>query len=189
VDARGLVAVVATLSKGYDLDYIWKQVDRGPAKDAASYYIQASEGGGEPPGRWWEPGAKALGFESGQRVEREPYDLLFGKRQAPDGTRLGRPPGGGRTAAGLYAQLLAAEPHATAERRRELRTEAARKACQGPLFFDLTLSSRSPGMRPVLPGPERLLRQFPLTFVSQTCWTGLDSGAPIGRVRDPEVQE
>jgi hypothetical protein len=24
------------MSKGYDLDYIWKQVDRGPAKDAAS---------------------------------------------------------------------------------------------------------------------------------------------------------
>ena len=56
------MAVVATLSKGYDLDYIWKQVDRGPAKDAASYYIQASESGGEPPGRWWGPGAKALGF-------------------------------------------------------------------------------------------------------------------------------
>jgi hypothetical protein len=31
------VAVVATLSKGYDLDYIWKQVDRGPAKDAAGH--------------------------------------------------------------------------------------------------------------------------------------------------------
>ena len=41
-EAPGLVAVVATLSKGYDLDYIWKQVDCGPAKDAASYYIQAS---------------------------------------------------------------------------------------------------------------------------------------------------
>jgi hypothetical protein len=63
------VAVVATLSKGYDLEYIWKQVDRGPAKDAASYYIQASESGGEPPGRWWGPGAKALGFEPGQRIE------------------------------------------------------------------------------------------------------------------------
>ena len=49
------VAVVATLSKGYDLDYIWQQVDRGVAKDAASYYIQASENGGEPPGRWWGP--------------------------------------------------------------------------------------------------------------------------------------
>ena len=75
------MAVVATLSKGYDLDYIWKQVDRGAVKDAASYYIQASESGGEPPGRWWGPGAKALGFEPGQRVDREPYDLLFGQRK------------------------------------------------------------------------------------------------------------
>jgi hypothetical protein len=39
-----LVAVVATLSKGYDLDYIWKQVDRGPVKDAASYYFQRERG-------------------------------------------------------------------------------------------------------------------------------------------------
>ena len=134
------MAVVATLSKGYDLDYIWKQVDRGPVKDAASYYIQASESGGEPPGRWWGPGAKALGFDHGQRVEREPYDLLFGERKAPDGTQLGRPPGNGRKAADLYAKLLAAEPHATAERRRELRIEATRQARQSPLFFDLTVS-------------------------------------------------
>ena len=69
------MAAVATLSKGYDLDYVWKQVDRGLAKDAASYYIQASETGGEPPGRWWGPGARALGFEPGQTVERRPYDL------------------------------------------------------------------------------------------------------------------
>jgi conjugative relaxase-like TrwC/TraI family protein len=134
------VAVVATLSKGYDLDYIWKQVDRGPAKDAASYYIQASESGGEPPGRWWGPGAKALGFQPGQTVERKPYDLLFGKRQAPDGTPLGKPPDGGRKAADLYARLLAAEPHATAGRKHELRIEATRQTRQSPLFFDLTIS-------------------------------------------------
>ena len=134
------MAVVATLSKGYDLDYIWKQVDRGPAKDAASYYIQASESGGEPPGRWWGPGAKALGFEPGQRVERKPYDLLFGKRKAPDGTPLGKPPDGGRKAADLYARLLAAEPHATAGRKHELRIEATRQTRQSPLFFDLTIS-------------------------------------------------
>jgi TrwC relaxase len=134
------MAVVATLSKGYDLDYVWKQVDRGPAKDAAGYYIQASESGGEPPGRWWGPGAKALGFEHGQLVERGPYDLLFGQRKAPDGTPLGRPPGGGRKAADLYARLLAGEPHATSERRRELRIEAARQARLSPLFFDLTIS-------------------------------------------------
>ena len=134
------MAVVATLSKGYDLDYIWKQVDRGPVKDAAGYYIQASESGGEPPGRWWGPGAKALGLEPGQTVERGPYDLLFGERKAPDGTPLGRPPGSGRKAADLYAKLLAAEPHATAERKRELRIEATRQARQSPLFFDLTVS-------------------------------------------------
>jgi hypothetical protein len=89
VEAR--LAVVATLTKGYDLDYIWRQVDRGPAKGAADYYIQASETGGEPPGRWWGPAAKALGLEHGQVVEREPYDLLFGEHKAPDGTQLGRP--------------------------------------------------------------------------------------------------
>ena len=92
------MAVVATLSKGYDLDYIWKQVDRGPTKDAASYYIQASEIGGEPPGRWWGPGAKALGFEPGQTIERKPYDLLFGERKTPGGTALGRQLGSGRKA-------------------------------------------------------------------------------------------
>src|SRR5689334_17024751 len=134
------MAVVATLSKGYDLGYIWKQVDRGPVKDAASYYIQASETGGEPPGRWWGPGAQALGLEPGRTVERKPYDLLFGERKSPDGTQLGRPPGNGRKAADLYAQLLVAEPHATAERKRELRTEAVRQARQSPLFFDLTIS-------------------------------------------------
>ena len=92
------LAVVATLTKGYDLEYIWKQVDRGLAKDAAGCYIQASESGGEPPGRWWGPGARALGFDLGRAVERQPYDLLFGERKAHDGTQLGRPPANGRKA-------------------------------------------------------------------------------------------
>jgi hypothetical protein len=42
--------------------------------------------------------------------------------------------------AAAATQLLAAEPHATAERKRELRTEAVKKARQSPLFFDLTIS-------------------------------------------------
>jgi hypothetical protein len=85
-------------------------------------------------------GRAALGLEPGQVVERGPYDLLFGERKAPDGTPLGRPPGSGRQAADIYARLLAAEPHATAERKRELRLEATRQARQSPLYFDLTLS-------------------------------------------------
>ena len=108
--------------------------------DPAAYYIDASETGGEPPGRWWGPGAEALGFAPGQMVEREPYDLLFGERKAPDGTPLGRPPAGNKKAAEIYARLLAAEPQATPGRRRELRASASREARQSPLFFDLTLS-------------------------------------------------
>src|SRR5580765_3877229 len=77
------------------------------------------------------------------------YDLLTLPHQLPaamDTVRAlpGRPPSGGRKAAGLCAQLLAAEPHATSERKRELRTEATRKARQSPLFFDLTLSLSNP---------------------------------------------
>ena len=134
------MAVVATLSKGYDLDYIWKQVDRGPAKDAASYYIQASESGGEPPGRWWGPGAKALGFEPGQTVERKPYDLLFGGARPPTAPRWASHP----TAAakpptctpGCWPPSRTPPPNAE----RELRIEATRQTRQSPLFFDLTLS-------------------------------------------------
>jgi hypothetical protein len=82
---RAFVAVVAALSKGYDLD--WKQVDRDPAKDAASYYIQASESGGEPPGRWWGPAAKVAAIDY----------LLDGRyRMAADGTcQVWRGEGGG----------------------------------------------------------------------------------------------
>ncbi len=111
-----------------------------PGRRQSGYYIQASEGGGEPPGRWWGPGARALGFTDGQVVEREPYDLLFGERKGPDGTQLGRRAVGWSGCCGSVSRLLAAEPYATAERRRELRLEAASRVRRSPLYFDLTLS-------------------------------------------------
>jgi hypothetical protein len=79
--AEARLAVIATLSKGYDLDYIWRRVSRDLAKDAAGYYLRAGQTGGESPGRWWGPGAQAPGLEPGEAVEREPYDLLFGQRK------------------------------------------------------------------------------------------------------------
>jgi conjugative relaxase-like TrwC/TraI family protein len=168
------LAVVATLSKGYDLDYIWKQVDRSQAVNAAGYYIQASENRGEPPGRWWGPGARALGLESGQVVEREPYDLLFGERKAPDGTALGRAPDSGRKAADIYARLLVAEPHATAERKRELRLEATRQARQSPLFFDLTLSlSKSISIFHASLGENARLAREAGDAAGEAYWSGL----------------
>ena len=42
------MAVVVTLSKGHDLDYVWRQVAAGASKEPRSYYIEAVEGG-EPP--------------------------------------------------------------------------------------------------------------------------------------------
>ena len=66
------------------------------------------------------PGARALGFEPGQTVERKPYDLLFGERKAPDGTQLGGPPDSGRKAADLYA--AAAGRRAARHRRTQART-------------------------------------------------------------------
>ena len=66
--------------------------------------------GGEPPGRWWGPGARALGFGHGQTVEREPYDLLFGQRKAPDGTPPSRPPDGGRKIADVFLTVALRAP-------------------------------------------------------------------------------
>ena len=168
------MAVVATLSRGYDLDYIWKQVDRGLVNDAAGYYLQASESEGEPPGRWWGPGTRALGLEPGDLVDRGPYDLLFGERKAPDGSPLGRPPDSGRKAADIYTKLLAAEPHATAERKRELRLEATRQARQSPLFFDLTLSfSKSISIFHASLGENARLARQAADHEGDAYWSGL----------------
>src|SRR5437763_2349402 len=73
---------MATVAKGYDLDYAWRAV--GEAYRGAGYYLAAAEAG-EPPGTWRGPGAEGLGFAVGQQVEREPYNLLFGERKGPDG--------------------------------------------------------------------------------------------------------
>src|SRR5690242_10426525 len=102
--------------------------------------MQAAHGG-EPPGRWSGAAARALGFSDGQVVEREPYDLLFGERKGPDGKPLGRRmPINDRQVADIYDQLLAAEPHATAERKHELHIAAAQQARHAPLYFDVTVS-------------------------------------------------
>src|SRR4051812_43866204 len=68
-----VLAVVVTVAKGYDLGYIWKTQDHTAGRAAGGYYLNAAQGG-EPPGRWWGPGAQALGLSPGQVVERQPYD-------------------------------------------------------------------------------------------------------------------
>ena len=43
------MAVIATLSKGYDLDYIWKQVDRSPARRPPGTTSKPASPADEPP--------------------------------------------------------------------------------------------------------------------------------------------
>jgi hypothetical protein len=71
------MAVVATLTKGYDLDYPWRNVDRSAQKSAVEYYLQAAEKGWEPPGRWWGPGANALGCSPGVSTRGGAAILMF----------------------------------------------------------------------------------------------------------------
>lgn len=104
------MAVMATVAKGYDLEYAWRAV--GEAYRGAGYYLAATEAG-EPPGTWWGPGAERLGFAAGQQLDREPYNLLFGQRKGPDAQKLGRAPANAGKAVATCAARNGG-PHMTA---------------------------------------------------------------------------
>ena len=133
------MAVVVTIAKGYDLGYIWKTQDHSAGRTTGGYYINAAQAG-EPPGRWWGPGAQALGFTLGQSVDRQPYDAVYQQTDPHTGARLGRPRGRYPTFADHSTRLKAAEPHATAERLIELEREAAQATRQPAAYYDVTVS-------------------------------------------------
>ena len=133
------MAVVVTIAKGYDLGYIWKTQDHAAEPAIGGYYLNAAQAG-EPPGRWWGPGAQALGLTPGQTVERQPYDAVYRQTDPRTGAKLGRPRGRYPTFADHLARLTAAEPHATAERLIELEREAAQATRQPAAYYDVTIS-------------------------------------------------
>src|SRR4051812_12664074 len=90
-----------TISPGYDPRYLTRQVGKG----AENYYLSAVAIHGEPPGRWWGPGAEELGLEPGSEIDAkvmeklystfiDPRDPDFLDKRVPDDekTRLGRRP-------------------------------------------------------------------------------------------------
>jgi len=134
------LAVVVTVAKGYDLGYIWKtQAQSGAERIIGGYYINAAQAG-EPPGRWWGPGAQALGLTPGQIVQRKPYDAVYRQIDPRTEVKLGRTRGRYPTFADHLARLKAAEPHATAERLIELEREAAQATRQPTVYIDVTVS-------------------------------------------------
>ena len=132
--------MVVTVAKGYDLGYIWKTQGQATAEHSAGgYYINAAQAG-EPPGRWWGPGAQVLGFAAGQVVERAPYDAVYRQVDPQTGTKLGRRLGRYPEFADHLARLKAAEPHATTERLIELERDAAQATRQPAAYTDVTVS-------------------------------------------------
>src|SRR6266699_1414836 len=104
---------MVTPRSGFDLEYY---IDRVGEKTAGGYYLNAAQQG-EPPGRWFGKGAEALGFADGQQVEREPYLAVYQQTDPRSGDKLGRAPNGYPRFRQIFARKLAAEPHATWERR------------------------------------------------------------------------
>jgi hypothetical protein len=133
------LAVVVTVAKGYDRGYIWKTQGEAAGRATGGYYINAAQAG-EPPGRWWGPGAQALGLTPGQIVQRKPYEAVYQQLDPRTGARLGRASGRYTTFAEHLARLRAADPHATTERLIELEREAAQATRQPAVYIDVTVS-------------------------------------------------
>ena len=136
------MTAVVTAASGYDLGYVWhnqaggKTTEGEQAGDRASYYMQK----GEPAGRWFGKGAEALGFEEGQEVEREPYDKAYQQVNPQTGEQLGRKASGKDKYDQLLSAMKAAEPHATAERIREMQRIAHEQSHRSAPYTDVTVS-------------------------------------------------
>ena len=143
------MAGIITISPGHDASYPWRQIGTTAqpgqaAKPRTDYYLSPAEKGGEPPGQWRGAGLADLGFRNGQVIDRAVFERLYGHfldpRDPAGETRLGRKPQQFRSAAEIYAVLLALEPDATAERRAELLAEARAQVRTPVQYFDATFS-------------------------------------------------
>ena len=130
------------VAPGHDVGYPWQgqaQGGRGGERTTGGYYMNAAQRG-EAPGRWFGRGAEALGFTAGQQVDREPYDAVYRQQHPRTGEQLGRRPGNYASKTMILGRLLAAEPHATAERVRELEREAERAERSAHPYTDVTVA-------------------------------------------------
>ena len=74
------------------------------------------------------------------RSGRDPYLAAYKQTDPVTGEQLGRAPHGYKRFSQIFATKLAAEPHATFERRLELEREAGQEARRSPAYTDLTVA-------------------------------------------------
>ncbi|GAA1451203.1 MobF family relaxase [Nocardiopsis tropica] len=135
-----------SMTPGYDPGYLTRA-----SAEPKNYYLAAISQHGEPPGRWWGPGAAALGFAPGAVIDPRVMEQLYSTFNDPTSAdffkddcadRLGRRPPRFRDAESWYEKSLNDEPEATAERREELWAEAVQRAERQSTvyFYDATFS-------------------------------------------------
>jgi hypothetical protein len=132
------MTAIVTATGGCDPAYPWRSAGRQTSREGPGYYLQA----GEPPGRWAGRGAAALGL-TGQisEAERGDYDAVYAQTDPRTGDRLGRRPADySASYQATLDRLLAAEPHATAERRAELEWAAHKQTREARPYTDVTVS-------------------------------------------------
>jgi conjugative relaxase-like TrwC/TraI family protein len=139
------VVLVLSIAVGYSPQYLLKEVATG----RENYYTGAVTEG-EPPGRWWGSGAAQLGL-SGLVDARDMtglYEHFVDPRAEgfSDPARwaelntLGHTGRAYKSEDQLYAEAIEREPHASPERRAELRVEAGKNARRNVAFLDVTFS-------------------------------------------------
>jgi len=137
---------VLSVHSGHAVSYLTDQVAAG----RESYYTGAVDAG-EPPGRWSGAGADALGLAGDVDADQMKmiYHHLIDPRDPHSGSpatwglaeTLGAPHKQFRSAQDIYEASLAAQPHATPERRAELRAQAERSARTAVAFIDCTYNA------------------------------------------------
>ena len=133
-----------TARSGVDLGYPFKTMGGAAkegkgntSKDVGGYYLNPA-GQGEPPGRWAGKGLEKFNLEPGTEVAEKTFRSIYSGKHPETGEQLGRKPSNHARFDDHLARLLAAEPHATAERVEELRREAAQATRASSAYVDVT---------------------------------------------------
>lgn len=124
------------MSSGHDTGYLTNAVAGG----REGYYTNAVAAG-EPAGLWHGAGAERLGLagEIDADLMRSVYRELRDPRTV--GATIGAPHRVYRSAEEIYADMVAATPHAGPEERATMRANAEKSARQAVAFIDATFSA------------------------------------------------
>ena len=139
-----MLANTVTARSGVDLGYPFKtmgaskEATGNTSKDVGGYYLNPA-GQGEPPGRWAGRGLEQFGLAPGSEVSEKTFKSIYSGKHPETGEQLGRKPSNHARFDNHLARLMAAEPHATAERVEELRREAAQATRASSAYVDVTV--------------------------------------------------